>query len=179
MIKIEFIQQVLNFYYPDPPVPLNHTDNFTFLVAVVLSAQTTDGKVNDVTKKLFKEASTAEAMAKLGPSRIEEIIHSVGLAPKKSVYLSKLSQTLVEKFEGKIPNNLKDLESLSGVGRKTASVIMSQSFGVPSFAVDTHVHRLALRWGLTKQEKNVDKVQEDLCNIFPQSSWNKVEFSNS
>ena len=172
--KIAEIQRVLDHYYPNPPVPLNSVNDFTFLVAVVLSAQTTDGKVNEVTKVLFKHASTPEAMAKLSPTFVQQIIQPVGLAPRKSVYIVELSKKLVETFNSKIPSTFEELESLPGVGHKTASVLMSQLFGVPSFAVDTHVHRLALRWGLTKEERNADKVQADLCKVFPESSWDNL-----
>lgn len=168
------ILEVLDHYYPDPPIPLDHRNDFTFLVAVVLSAQTTDGKVNEVTKELFDLADSPEKMSKLEVATIQRIIQPVGLAPKKAVYVQGLSRKIVEDFEGKVPNTYEGLESLPGVGHKTASVIMSQLFGQNSFAVDTHVHRLALRWGLSKEERNVDKVQADLCRIFPEQSWNKV-----
>ena len=131
-------------------------------------------KVNEVTDVLFKHASTPDAMAKLEPAFVERIIKTVGLAPKKSNYIVNLSKALVENFDSKIPSSLDQLVTLPGVGRKTASVIMSQVFGVPSFAVDTHVHRLALRWGISKETKNVNKVQKDLCDFFPMDSWNKV-----
>lgn len=174
MNKIISIQRILDELYPSPPVPLNNVNDFTFLVAVVLSAQTTDGKVNDVTKELFRHASTAEAMSQLSESFILGIIQPVGLAPKKASYVRNLSIMLVEKFDGKVPASFAELESLPGVGHKTASVIMSQIFGIPTIAVDTHVHRLALRWGLSRDQKNVDAVQRDLCKIFPEESWNKV-----
>ena len=175
-LKIEKIQQILDHYYPNPPIPLNSINDFTFLCAVVLSAQTTDGKVNEVTKKLFQIVSTPEDMIKLTVTEIQTIIQSVGLASTKSKYLLQLSYQLINQFQSKIPSNYKDLESLSGVGHKTASVIMSQIFHENSFPVDTHVHRLALRWKLCKnnKEKNVNKVQNDLWNIFPINHWNKV-----
>lgn len=172
--KIHAIQRVLDELYPSPPVPLNNLNDFTFLVAVVLSAQTTDGKVNDVTKELFMHASTPEAMSQLSESFILGIIQPVGLAPKKASYVRNLSIKLVEEFGGKVPATFPELESLPGVGHKTASVIMSQIFGIPSIAVDTHVHRLALRWGLSRDQKNVDNVQKDLCKLFPEDCWNKV-----
>ena len=172
--KIEKIQQILDSYYPSPPVPLNNINDFTFLIAVVLSAQTTDGKVNEVTKTLFQYASTPYDMIELDVKFILDIIRPVGLAPKKSEYIMKLSHDLINKFNGIVPCSYEELESLPGVGHKTASVIMSQLFNEPSIAVDTHVHRLALRWGLTNDQKNVNKVQHDLCSIFPQTSWNKV-----
>lgn len=174
MNKVVRIQQVLDELYPNPPVPLNNINDFTFLVAVVLSAQTTDGKVNDVTRELFKYATTPLEMSKLDVNFILNIIQPVGLAPQKSKYVLELSRRLVEVFDSKVPNTYAELESLSGVGHKTASVIMSQIFNIPSIAVDTHVHRLALRWGLSKDQKNVNNVQKDLCKLFPEESWNKV-----
>lgn len=174
MDKIVNIQHVLDTLYPSPPVPLNNVNDFTFLVAVVLSAQTTDGKVNDVTKELFKHATTPQQMSQLSEIFILDIIQPVGLAPKKAGYVRNLSILLVEQFDGKVPSSFAELESLPGVGHKTASVIMSQIFGIPSIAVDTHVHRLALRWGLSIDQKNVDKVQKDLCRVFPEDCWNKV-----
>ena len=172
--KIDRIQAVLNHYYPSPPVPLDSINDFTFLIAVVLSAQTTDGKVNEVTKHLFKIAPTPAAMSALDPEYVLKLIRPVGLAPKKSQYIVQLSRIIQDRFNGHVPASYKELESLPGVGHKTASVIMSQLFGEPSFAVDTHVHRLALRWGITKELSNVDKVQADLCRQFPQDAWNKV-----
>lgn len=142
--KVLLIQSVLNKLYPSPPVPLNHHSPFTLLVAVVLSAQTTDGKVNAVTDKLFKLAPTPSQLSTMKYEEVVDIIRGVGLAPSKAKYLLGLSKKIVEDFDGEIPKTLEDLESLPGVGRKTASVIMSQIFGVPSFAVDTHVHRLAV-----------------------------------
>ena len=168
------VQKVLDTLFPSPPVPLDSLNAFTFLVAVVLSAQTTDGKVNEVTKILFKNATTAKEMAKLDVDFVQKIIQPVGLAPKKAQYIVKLSQMIVDKFAGEVPSTFEDLESLPGVGHKTASVLMSQLFSVPSIAVDTHVHRLALRWGFSKDEKNVDNVQKDLCKAFPIKDWNKV-----
>lgn len=168
------IQAVLDQLYPDPPVPLDHSSDFTFLVAVVLSAQTTDGKVNEVTKVLFKHADTPEALARMDVTLVLDIIRPVGLAPKKAENIVKLSKMLVEKFGSKVPATYEELESLPGVGHKTASVIMSQVHSEPQIAVDTHVHRLALRWGLSKDSKNVDNVQRDLCGIFPKEHWNKV-----
>ena len=176
--KIIRIQQILDSYYPSPPVPLNNVNDYTFLIAIILSAQTTDGKVNEVTKQLFQYATTPYEMIKLNKDFILNIIKPIGLAPKKSEYILKLSYDLIHKFNGKIPSTYEELESLSGVGHKTASVIRSQLFNIPSFAVDTHVHRLALRWELTKDNKNVNKVQQDLCSIFPESSWNKVRKYN-
>ena len=174
--KVSHIQSVLNKYYPNPPVPLNNCNNFTFLVAVILSAQSTDGKVNAATKELFKRASTPQIMAQMDVNDIESIIKPVGLAPTKALHISKLSKILIEKFDGAVPCTYSDLESLPGVGHKTASVVMSQIFGEPAFPVDTHVHRLALRWGLSKEVKSPTKVQQDLCGLFPREHWNKVRF---
>mmetsp|Transcript_22396 Transcript_22396/g.32643 ORF Transcript_22396/g.32643 Transcript_22396/m.32643 type:complete len:330 (-) Transcript_22396:296-1285(-) len=173
-LRVNDIKNVLNVLYPDPPVPLNHTDKFTFLVAVVLSAQTTDGKVNDCTKVLFSRAPTPQLLSAMPVEEVQRIISPVGLAPKKAQYLVSLSKKILDDFNGEIPSNYRDLESLPGVGHKTASVIMSQAFGEPAIAVDTHVHRLALRWGLSKHEKNVDKVQQDLCALFDRSDWNNI-----
>eukprot|EP00596_Hydrurales_sp_CCMP1899_P003808 CAMPEP_0119036292 /NCGR_PEP_ID=MMETSP1177-20130426/3915_1 /TAXON_ID=2985 /ORGANISM="Ochromonas sp, Strain CCMP1899" /LENGTH=468 /DNA_ID=CAMNT_0006995937 /DNA_START=108 /DNA_END=1514 /DNA_ORIENTATION=- len=168
------ITRVLNHFFPNPPIPLNHVDNFSLLVSVVLSAQTTDGKVNEVTEKLFKVAPTPQLLSAMEASEIQKIIQPVGLAPKKSVYLKKLSQMMIDKFDGEVPNTYESLESLPGVGHKTASVVMSQAFGESALGVDTHVHRLSLRWGLSKHEKNVDKVQIDLHRQFPEEEWNKI-----
>lgn len=174
IIHVHRIQQVLDQLYPDPPIPLNSVNDFTFLIAVVLSAQTTDGKVNQVTKELFELASTPNQLGKLNVEVVQRIIQPVGLAPTKAKNIVKLSQILVDKFQSIVPNTYEDLESLPGVGHKTASVIMSQIFHEPAFAVDTHVHRLALRWNLSKELKNVNKVQEDLCQLFPKETWNKL-----
>jgi endonuclease-3 len=144
----------------------------------VLSAQTTDGKVNQVTETLFKVAPNAQTMSKLEPAEIQSIIQPVGLAPKKAVYLRDLSKMIIDRFDGMVPSNYPDLESLPGVGHKTASVIMSQAFGEHAFAVDTHVHRLSLRWGLSQEKTNVGKVQSDLCSLFPEEHWNKVNHEN-
>jgi endonuclease-3 len=176
-MKAAQIMDVLSRLYPNPPVPLNNYDTFTFLVSVVLSAQTTDGKVNEVTRTLFKHGPTPYKMSCLEPSFVQSIIQSVGLAPKKASYIIDLSKALVDRFQGEVPSTFEELESLPGVGHKTASVVMSQSFGVPAFAVDTHVHRLALRWNISKNEKNVNIVQKDLCEFFPRDQWNKVNFS--
>jgi endonuclease-3 len=173
--KIAKIQAILTHLYPTPLAPLDYTCAFTFLCAVVLSAQTTDGKVNEVTKKLFKLASTPEQMAALSVSQVQEIIQPVGLAPKKAQYLVGLSQKLVTDFDSLVPDTYEELESLPGVGHKTASVIMSHVYEVPAFAVDTHVHRLSQRWGLCrKEEQNVNNVQKELMKHFPQSSWGLV-----
>jgi len=159
--------------YPETPIPLNHKNPFTLLVAVVLSAQSTDKKVNELTEKLFIKADSPEKMVDLGIKNIYSHIKQLGLSNQKSKNTYLLSKMLIEKFDSKVPNNYKDLESLPGVGHKTASVIMSQVFGIPSFPVDTHIHRLAQRWGLTNGE-SVIKTEKDLKKIFPISEWNKL-----
>jgi endonuclease-3 len=167
------IQRVLEALYPNPPIPLNSLNTFTFLVSVMLSAQTTDGKVNEVTKELFRRAATPAQLAAMSPTEVEGIIKQVGLAPKKAVYVVEMSKMLLSHFNGEVPSTYEGLESLPGVGHKTASVLMSQSFGTPAIAVDTHVQRLAQRWGLSN-ESNVDKIQRDLMEVFPREHWNKV-----
>ena len=176
MKKIErakIILKELKKLYPSPPIPLDHTNAFTLLVAVVLSAQSTDKKVNELTKKLFKVADTPEKMAELGISRIYEYIKELGLSNQKSKNIYNLSKLIINKFHSKVPNTFEELESLPGVGHKTASVIMSQVFNIPSFPVDTHIHRLSQRWGLTKGD-NVIQTEKDLKKIFPISEWNKL-----
>ena len=171
--RAQIVLKILNKTYPKTPIPLDHKDNFTLLVAVLLSAQCTDERVNQVTPKLFKIASNPQKMAKLSQNQIYKIIKPCGLGPKKSKAIKELSSILLKKFNGEVPNNFKDLEALPGVGHKTASVVMSQGFGVPAFAVDTHIHRLAQRWGLTNG-KNVKKTEADLKKLFDKSSWNKL-----
>ena len=176
MIKAErasIVKKILDEYYPETPVPLNHKDNFTLLIAVLLSAQCTDERVNQITPHLFSIASDPINMSKLSINKIYKIIKPCGLGPKKSKAISELSKILVKKFNSEVPNNFSDLEKLPGVGHKTASVVMSQGFGLPAFAVDTHIHRLAQRWGLTNG-KNVKKTEEDLKKTFPKKSWNKL-----
>tara|TARA_E500000178_G_scaffold351294_1_gene412093 strand:+ start:19 stop:669 length:651 start_codon:yes stop_codon:yes gene_type:complete len=176
MLKKEraiFISNYLNKLYPKTPIPLNHNNNFQFLVAVLLSAQCTDERVNRITPLLFAKAENPLEMTKLSTKEIYEIIKPCGLGPKKSKAISILSKILLKKYNGKVPNNIKSLEELPGVGHKTASVLMSQSFGQPAFPVDTHIHRLAQRWGLTNG-KNVIQTENDLKKIFPKSSWNKL-----
>ena len=176
MIKSEralIIKKILDKTYPRTPVPLNHKDTYTLLIAVLLSAQCTDERVNQITPALFKLAPNPKKMSQMSVDKIYEIIKPCGLGPQKSRAISKLSKILVKKYKGKVPNNFSDLEKLPGVGHKTASVVMSQGFGVPAFAVDTHIHRLAQRWGLTNG-KNVKKTEEDLKKIFPKESWNKL-----
>ena len=176
MLKSEratFIQQRLNELYPNPPIPLGHQSSFQLLVAVLLSAQCTDKRVNEVTPNLFAIASDAHSMLKVPTEQIYKIIRPCGLAPKKSAAISELSRILVEKYDGDVPENLLELEMLPGVGHKTASVVMSQGFGHPAFPVDTHIHRLAQRWGLTKG-KNVTQTERDLKKNFPPETWNKL-----
>ena len=171
--RAQIVLKILNKTYPKTPIPLDHKDNFTLLVAVLLSAQCTDERVNQVTPKLFKIASNPQKMSKLSQNQIYTIIKPCGLGPKKSKAIKELSSILLKKFNGQVPNNFKDLEALPGVGHKTASVVMSQGFGVPAFAVDTHIHRLAQRWGLTNG-KNVKKTEADLKKLFDESLWNKL-----
>ena len=159
--------------YPSPPIPLDHVDPFTLLVAVALSAQTTDKKVNEVTPALFAAGPDPFAMAEMPVKDILETIRQVGLAPGKSKNLKKMSQLLVERHEGVVPQSFEELEALPGVGHKTASVVMAQAFGVPAFPVDTHIHRLAARWGLSN-DSSVKKTEADLKKIFPRESWNKL-----
>ena len=171
--RAELISQRLNELYPQPPIPLDHHSEFTLLVAVLLSAQCTDKKVNEVTPELFRLADTPQEMAKVPVAEILGIIRPLGLSPQKSKAISGLSIILVEKFEGQVPANFDDLESLPGVGHKTASVVMAQAFGVPAFPVDTHIHRLAQRWGLSRG-KNVKQTEADLKVLFPKSRWNTL-----
>lgn len=176
MLKKErgkYILIKLNEMYPETPIPLTHHNIFELLIAVLLSAQCTDERVNKVTPKLFDLANTPIKMIKIPPAKIEKIIKSCGLAPQKSYNISNLSKIIVNKFNSIVPENFKDLESLPGVGHKTASVVMSQGFGHPAFPVDTHIHRLSQRWGLTKG-KNVNETESDLKKIFPKESWNKL-----
>ena len=171
--RANIVKKLLDKKYSQTPIPLNHKDNFSLLVAVLLSAQCTDERVNQITPKLFAKASNPKSMSKLTQNQIYKIIKPCGLGPQKSKAIKNLSNILVNKFNSKVPNNFKDLESLPGVGHKTASVVMSQGFGIPAFAIDTHIHRLAQRWGLTNG-KNVKKTEEDLKKLFPESSWNKL-----
>ena len=159
--------------YPQTPIPLDHTSPFTLLVAVLLSAQCTDIRVNHVTPALFALADTPEKMRHVPVEEIRAIIRPCGLSPTKSSAISKLSRILVEKHGGEVPPSFDDLEALPGVGHKTASVVMAQSFGVPAFPVDTHIHRLAARWKLTRG-KNVVQTERDLKKLFPRDSWNKL-----
>jgi endonuclease-3 len=171
--KARRIAAILDELYPEVPIPLSHQDPFTLLVAVVLSAQTTDKKVNEVTPALFARAATPAAMAKLPASEIERLIRSIGLAPTKAKNLKRLAQILVEHHGGRVPRSLEELEELPGVGHKTASVVLVQAFGEPAFPVDTHIHRLARRWGLSRG-RSVAETERDLKALFPQTSWARL-----
>ena len=168
--KAKIIGNMLDELYPETPIPLDHYSAYTLLVAVMLSAQTTDKKVNEVTPALFKKADTPEKMAKLDVKSIQSIIKEIGLAPTKAKNLLKMAHQLIE--GGGVKQDWDYLESLAGVGHKTASVVMSQWFGVPAFPVDTHIHRLAARWGLSNG-KSVDKTEKDLKNVWPKDEWNR------
>tara|TARA_Y100001968_G_scaffold330452_1_gene382372 strand:+ start:1794 stop:2447 length:654 start_codon:yes stop_codon:yes gene_type:complete len=163
----------LNKLYPETPIPLDHSNSYTLLVAVVLSAQSTDKKVNELTRDLFSKADNPEKMVLLGMNNIYKHISQLGLSKQKSKNIYSLSKMLIEKFNSSVPNNYEELESLPGVGHKTASVVMSQVFNIPAFPVDTHIHRLAQRWGLTNG-KNVIQTEKDLKNTFPKNNWNKL-----
>lgn len=171
--KIEFILSKLDSLYPETPVPLSHKNNFQLLIAVLLSAQCTDERVNRITPKLFEKGSDSLKMSSLSRDEIYEIIRPCGLAPQKSKAIYELSRILLDKYNGDVPNSLENLEKLPGVGHKTASVVISQGFGIPAFPVDTHIHRLAQRWGLTNG-KNVVQTERDLKRLFPIESWNKL-----
>jgi len=171
--KAKIIIKILDKFYPETPIPLNHDNVYTLLIAVLLSAQCTDERVNKITPKLFSVAPDPKSMSKLSINNIYKIIKPCGLGPQKSKAIKELSNILMEKFNGKVPNTFEELEQLPGVGHKTASVVMSQGFGIPAFAVDTHIHRLAQRWGLTNG-KNVKQTEKDLKNIFPEETWNKL-----
>jgi endonuclease III len=171
--RAQIVLDTLEEYYPKTPVPLDHKDNFTLLVAVLLSAQCTDERVNKVTPKLFALADNPRDMCKVSPDTIYKIIRPCGLGPKKSKAIHDLSHILYISFDSQVPADIKALEKLPGVGHKTASVVISQGFGQPAFPVDTHIHRLAQRWGLTKG-KNVTTTEKDLKEIFPKALWNKL-----
>ena len=171
--KAEIIHQTLNKIYKKVPIPLKHRNKFELVIAVLLSAQCTDKRVNQVTPVLFKKANTAIKMIKISKNTIYKIIRPCGLAPQKSKAIFELSRILVKQFNGKVPESFEELEKLPGVGHKTASVVMSQGFGHPAFPVDTHIHRLAQRWGLTNG-KNVTQTEKDLKKLFPKNSWNKL-----
>lgn len=170
--KAKRIGEILDRLYPLPPIPLAHRDPFTLLVAVVLSAQTTDAQVNRVTPALFRRAPTPQKLAAMSETDILKLIRSCGLAPGKARRLKQLAQTLLDEHDGEVPRDFDALEKLPGVGHKTASVVMSQAFGEPAFTVDTHIHRLAARWGLSKA-KNVEQTERDLKKLFPPGEWGK------
>ena len=171
--KVTFILEELERLYPNPPVPLDHTDPYTLLIAVLLSAQCTDARVNTVTPSLFELANTPEKMTKVTVEEIKAIIRPCGLSPRKSAAISELSRILVEEHLGEVPADFEALEAPPGVGHKTASVVMAQAFGLPTFPVDTHIHRLAQRWGLTSG-RNVMETERDLKNAFPMECWNAL-----
>ena len=171
--RADLVRERLGKLYPDPPVPLDHQDEFTLLVAVLLSAQCTDKKVNEVTPELFRLAPDPKSMQSLGEKKILSIIRPLGLSKQKAKSLAGLAAMVMDRFDGEVPSNFEDLESLPGVGHKTASVVMAQAFGVPAFPVDTHIHRLAQRWGLSSG-KNVVQTERDLKKVFPKSDWNDL-----
>ncbi|MEY4658489.1 MAG: endonuclease [Bacteroidota bacterium] len=171
--KAAFVMTELEKIYPETPIPLDHTDAYTLLIAVLLSAQCTDERVNKITPLLFAKASNPTDMIQLSIEEIQAIIRPCGLSPKKAYAIWTLSHILLEKHQGEVPNSFEGLEALPGVGHKTASVVMSQAFGHPAFPVDTHIHRLLTRWGLTSG-KNVEQTEKDAKALFPKSSWNKL-----
>jgi endonuclease-3 len=171
--KAQYILTELERLYPETPVPLDHSDPYTLLIAVLLSAQCTDERVNKITPHLFAKAKTPQEMVLLSIEEIKEIIRPCGLSPAKSKAIHRLSELLLEHHEGMVPNAFEALEALPGVGHKTASVVMSQAFGVPAFPVDTHIHRLLTRWGLTSG-KSVAQTERDAKTLFPKASWNKL-----
>ena len=171
--KAIVIKKILNQTYPKIPIPLDHKNTYQLLIAVLLSAQCTDVRVNEVTPKLFSLADTPIKMSKLKVNQIYKIVRPCGLAPQKSKAISKLSKILIKKFDGNVPESFEELEKLPGVGHKTASVVMSQGFGHPAFPVDTHIHRLAQRWGLTNG-RNVTQTEKDLKKLFDEKDWNKL-----
>lgn len=171
--KAAAIAQILDDLFPETPIPLHHADAYTLLIAVLLSAQCTDERVNKITPLLFARANNPLDMSKLSVDEIRDIIRPCGLSPRKSQAISDLSRILVEKYGGQVPQSFEELEALPGVGHKTASVVMSQAFGVPAFPVDTHIHRLAQRWGLSSG-KNVEQTEADLKKLFPKRIWNKL-----
>ena len=171
--RAEWIMNRLEELYPETPIPLDHTSPYTLLVAVLLSAQCTDERVNTVTPALFKLADNPHDMAQRAVEDIKAIIRPCGLSPRKSKAISDLSKILIDQHDGRVPQNFEALEALPGVGHKTASVVMAQAFGVPAFPVDTHIHRLAQRWKLTNG-KNVEKTEKDLKALFPSEKWNKL-----
>jgi endonuclease-3 len=171
--KAKKILKILNKIYPTTPIPLNHTSNFTLLTSVLLSAQCTDLNVNNVTKTIYPKYNKPEHFVKLGRKKIERLIKSIGLFRVKAKSVYQMSKQLLERHGGEVPKSFEELEKLPGVGHKTASVVMSQGFGIAAFAVDTHIHRLAQRWGLTNG-KNVIQTEKDLKRIFPEKTWSKL-----
>ena len=171
--KVQFVIDTLEELYPETPIPLDHKDEYTFLIAVLLSAQCTDKKVNQITPLLFAQADNPYDMVKLSVEEIREIIRPCGLSPSKSKAIFRLSELLIEKHNGSVPHTFKELEALPGVGHKTASVVMAQAFGEPAFPVDTHIHRLIYRWGLSNG-KSVEQTEKDCKRLFPKSLWNKL-----
>ena len=171
--KAKIILKILNETYPEVPIPLNYKNTFTLLISVLLSAQCTDKNVNNVTKNIYSKYNQPRHFVKLGRKKIERLINKIGIFRIKAKSIYHLSKILIEKYKGKVPKSYEQLEKLPGVGHKTASVVMSQGFGFPAFPVDTHIHRLAQRWGLTNG-KNVVQTEEDLKNIFSRKNWNKL-----
>lgn len=171
--KVNFIINTLESLYAKVPIPLNHNDSYTLLIAVLLSAQCTDQRVNKITPNLFKRANNPYDMIKLSINEIKDIIRPCGLSPMKSKGIHGLSKILIEKHDGKVPDNFNDLENLPSIGHKTASVVMCQAFGVPAFPVDTHIHRMMYRWGLSSG-KNVTVTEKDAKRLFPKNLWNKL-----
>lgn len=171
--KAELVIQTLEALFPNPQIPLHHKDSYTLLIAVVLSAQCTDARVNEVTKELFKIASTPEEMSSLSLDEIERVIRPCGLGRTKARALKGLSQILIDSYQSKVPSDIKTLEKLPGVGHKTASVMMIQAFHTPAFPVDTHIHRCAKRWGLSKG-KTVEETEKDLMKVFPKEIWHRL-----
>lgn len=171
--KAQYVIDELEKLYPETPVPLDHWDAYTLLIAVLLSAQCTDVRVNQITPILFKRASRPQDMIKLSVEEIRDIIRPCGLSPRKSQAIYDLSHMIMDKHNGEVPQSFEDLEAMPGVGHKTASVVMSQAFGIPAFPVDTHIHRLMVRWGLTSG-KNVEQTEKDAKQLFPKALWNKL-----
>lgn len=171
--KAHYIMEQLERLFPETPIPLDHKDPYTLLIAVLLSAQCTDERVNQITPKLFGKADTPHEMVKLEQEDIQEIIRPCGLSPRKSKAIYELSEILIRKYQGEVPQSFEALEELPGVGHKTASVVMSQAFGFPAFPVDTHIHRLLTRWGITNG-KNVEQTEKDAKKVFPEEKWNKL-----
>lgn len=172
-MKAAEIQKILDELFPDPAIPLLHKDPYTLLIAVLLSAQCTDARVNTITPLLFQKADTPEKMVNLSIDEIEEIIRPCGLAPSKAKHIWKLSEMLIKEHNGQVPASFDSLEALPGVGHKTASVVMIQAFDIPAFPVDTHIHRLAKRWGLSNG-KSVEQTEKDLKRLFPKKAWKKL-----